>query len=395
MIDISSHYQFSPELTFLLRAVKLGCQNSEFDSSDVKLKHLDWRKVLRLANFHGLSCWLNEYAKKFDDVPNEITTQLANIHRQQLLLMTFINQQKGFLVKKLEKAGVRFTLLKGAAIAGSLYQKRWHYRKMVDVDVLIDPQQLELAFSLLRELDYHDISPSPLGTREFEQICRTHQESVVIEHSLVHKSGHLTLDVHWKLRRNHLLPIKYDDLFKSSLIDADGVPRLIQDIEFIYLCVNGMDDGWRNLKSLVDILYYAGRVNDWTSIQETAKRLGLLHVINASLAICDFFFDTHYAPEKLSKKELTLLSFVQSSYANNDELPVVKGYLDNSSTFTFIKTSVSWWFSISSSAISKLTIIKGLLLPNEDDFKGVIIVTNRQLFGYVMKRIERLIKAYL
>ncbi|KXJ60746.1 MAG: hypothetical protein AXW14_11450 [Alteromonas sp. Nap_26] len=394
MMEKVARYQSSPELTFLLNTTTLCLPINNHCLLGDQLHHLDWKKVLKLANFHGLNCWLAECAKGSDIIPVEIEKDLNVIRQKQLLLMTFIEQQKVLLIEALQNAGVRFSILKGAAIARSLYQERWYYRKMVDMDILIDPEHLELAFMLLKKLGFSDKSSHPLGHKEFENISTGHHRSTVIEHTLVHQSGLLTLDIHWKLRRNHLLPITYNELFNSFSTDSFGTPRLNEHIEFIYLCVNGMNDGWRKLKSLVDILHYAKNLNDWNRMHETAKQLGVLHVVNASLAVCDLFFKTDLAPERLNKKEQILYCFVVQSYEKHNELPVVSAYLNNQSTITFVRTIVSWWMSLSSESISPLVIIKGLLMPNEDDFKGEVVVTNRRFYRYFFRRAGRLIKSY-
>lgn len=394
MNDKVSRYQCSPELKFLLNTTVLCPPNINKHLLKVQSNHLDWKKVLTLANFHGLSCWLAEYIKGVDFIPAQIEKNLNVVCQKQLLLMTFIEQQKLLLIEALQKVGVRFSILKGAAIARSLYQERWYYRKMVDMDILIDPENLELAFIQLKNLGFNDKGSHPLGHNEFEKISNGHHKSTVIEHTLVHKSGLLTLDIHWKLRRNHLLPISYNELFNSISIDSSGTPRLNQNLEFIYLCVNGMNDGWRKLKALVDILHYAQNIVDWNGIHETAKKLGLLHVVNASIAVCDLFFKTDLAPKQLSKKEQILFYFVIQSFEKHNELPVVSGYLNNQSTVSFVRTIFSWWMSLSSESISPLVIFKGLLMPNEDDFKGEIVVTNRQFCSYFFKRTGRLIKSY-
>lgn len=387
-------YLPSIELSLLLTASTLECRHRIAGGLDIPWSRLDWQKTLRLANFHGLSCWLAEYTKDNDKVPDEVKQKLAGRLRSQLLSLTFIEQQKSTLITKLQQHGIRFAILKGGAIAKPLYQQHWYYRSMVDVDILISPSQLSLAFAQLQALGFRDTNQYPLGSREFEQIALNHKDSTVIEHTLVHNSGYMTLDIHWKLRRNNLLPVDDQKLFDGIVLDSHGVPRLTPDLEFIYLCVNGMNDGWRKLKSLVDILYYAQNIANWTKINDTAKALGLLHIVNASLAICDFFFATGYAPKQLNKKEQLLLNFVINSFATNNEFPVVHSYLDNRNIYRSIKNSFSWWLAISSELISVTTVLKSLLLPNEDDYKGDMAVNSRQFFGYLVKRTLRLIKQY-
>jgi hypothetical protein len=391
-MDMQPSYQLSQELYLILTAATLGCQHKNTNEADIQWQQIDWPKALKLANFHGLSCWLAEYIKDVPQVPDEIKKQLKQKQRRELLSHVFTEQKKCELMAALTQADIRFAILKGVAIARPLYQQRWYYRSIADLDILIDPMQLERAFTLLKKLGYCDDSENILEAADFEQIAAFHQSMAIIEHSLELPKRQLTLDIHWKLRRNALLPIKYDELFGSILLDSSKTPRLNQHLELIHLCVNGMNDGWRKLKALVDILYYAQNISDWVTINAKAQQLELLHVVNASLALCDYFFKTSYAPEKLSRKERTLLSIVINGFIKDDECPCLHSYVDRSNVYRFIKTTLSWWLSIKSGLVSKRVVIMDLLTPGIEDVEKGIFVKKGQFFHYFVKRMTRIFR---
>jgi len=391
-MNVKINYLPSIELTLVLNSATLGCQHRKINNFDIPWLEVDWQKVLKLANFHGLSCWLAEYLKDSPQVPDEIIYKLTQKKRKQLLSNLFTEQKKCQLVMTLKQANIRFAILKGVAIANQLYQQRWYYRSISDLDILIDPQQLAKAFELIKNLGYLDSNKGSLNTKDFKIIATDHQKLAMIERSLVLPNRLLTLDIHWKLKRHSLMPLQNERLFDEIEYDSSDTPRLNQSLEFIYICVHGMNDGWRSLKGVVDILYYAEHVEDWSEIYEMANQLGLSHIINTSLAVCDFFFATHYAPKHLNKREKTLWTYTINGFARDDEFPCVHSYLNNSSVYQFTKTTLSWSLAISSELVSNTVAIKGISTLNHSD-EGILLGGNQRYYGIFIK-VFRVIKKY-
>ncbi|BDX07618.1 hypothetical protein MACH26_31390 [Planctobacterium marinum] len=253
--------------------------------------------------------------------------------------------------------------------------------------------QLEKAFELLKSQGYIDTCNEPLNSADFKKIATDHQKLVLIEHTIELPERQLELDIHWKLRRNALLPIEYSDLFNSIKSD-NTVPRLIEPLEFIYLCVCGTNDGWQKLKSVVDILYYAQLIEDWTVVNKLADRLGLAHIVNASLAVCDYFFGTCYGPIQLSRKEHTICAFVISSYLKYGEIPHVHGYINNSNLYQFAKSTLSWWMAINSDLVSPLTVLRELATPNNEDIAKGTLSDESGMVSQLLKRLVRIVRKY-
>ena len=397
---MSLNYQLSAELQLILDATRLGVKHKNTSTTDRKWQQIDWPRALKLARFHGLSCWLAEYIKEQakvapEAVPPEVIKKLTQQQRKQLVSYLYTEQQKCELITTLQDSGIRFALLKGVAIAKPLYKERWYYRTVADVDILIDPEQLEQAFDKLKAIGYADVSKTPLTEPTFKHIAKYHKKLNDIEHSLQFPNRKLTLDVHWKIRREFLFPISYQGLFNSLVQDSAAGFRLAQPLEFIHLCVNGMNDGWRKLKAVVDIYYYAENITDWSPIKETAEQLGLSHIVNASLAVCDFFYGTCYGPEQLNSKEKTLFTFIINGFDRDNEIPCEHSYLDKRNAYVFIKTSLSWWLALSSELFSTIKVIKSLLIPNKTDLApGQLPRTDHFTFS-VFIRIKRMLKKYL
>lgn len=389
-------YQPSPELSVVLSAAALGCRRHRANALNISWQQLDWDKTVKLANFHGLSCWLAEYIKEVEQVPESIKHRLMKKQRVQLLTYLHIEQQKSELTSALNGLGIRFALLKGGAVAKSLYKHRWYYRALSDVDILVEPSQLKATFELLHSLGFSDVNQYPLTESAIEQIAKYHQHLNVIEHTLQFPKQKLELDVHWKLRNEVLFPLSSEKLFSEIIRDEEVGFRLSTSVEFIHLCAHGMGDGWRKLKALVDIMYYAENITDWNLIDETAEQLGLSHVVNVSLALCDFFFATEYrAKSNLTKKERVLFDFVLNGFNRDNESPPVHSYLDKRNLYCFIKTSLSWWLALSSQLFSVTRVIKFILTPNNTDLsQGKLPRTDKFGFSFFI-RIKRVIRKYL
>ena len=128
----------------------------------------DWEQVLELARRHGLSPFLYHALRPHRDrLPAEADQALRALYYQAVARSLFRGRQLREVLDALGDAGVPVVLLKGAAVARSVYPDP-ALRTMSDLDLWIPREQLEVARSALQSLGYtvHSKQNRPLALQD-------------------------------------------------------------------------------------------------------------------------------------------------------------------------------------------------------------------------------------
>lgn len=137
------------------------------------------------------------------------------------------------LLRRLQDAGVRTMLLKGAALARLVYRNDG-VRPMGDIDVLVPHAQAPAAFRMIRESDWRPDPP-----------LRALGESYFARHAYHFRNSHnLALDLHWRMFLDSARGAEADDEVWNgcaAMILEDGTATATPcaaDL-FFHICVHG------------------------------------------------------------------------------------------------------------------------------------------------------------
>lgn len=128
---------------------------------------LDWMAVLELANNTLTTPFLIGLVDRPDpSVPEDVRVFVREIFRRNALRNELLRAQLEEAVAALNEREVIPVLLKGAAILATAAPERRATRIMADLDILVDPDQVETALHALAGLDYQSHFRTPPDCRK-------------------------------------------------------------------------------------------------------------------------------------------------------------------------------------------------------------------------------------
>lgn len=196
----------------------------------------------------------------------------------------FLEQVAGTLFQAFTAAGVDVLLLKGAALARSLYEPSEH-RTYSDVDILVSPAQTAAADSVLRELGYRG-SRERLGMDEVGQ-------GVAHADTWLSPTGapHHELDVHYRLPGAEAAPhTTWDAVWKSrETIELAGtaVPVPSRGAQALQLATHAAHHGPTYFKGLRELRMALDRwpLDVWREAAALAEQVDAVAPLAAGLRL--------------------------------------------------------------------------------------------------------------
>ena len=159
--------------------------------------------VIAEATFHGVMPLLLHSVRNgpaWAGWPPALQVALADAARQQAAVELAQRRELTGIIDAFAGEGIEVLLLKGAALAHTLYPEPW-LRPRADVDLLVPEAQRQAAFDLLQKLGYRraDHAGGELASSEA---------------SFSKDGAALPLDLHWRISNSPLLApmLKFDEL---------------------------------------------------------------------------------------------------------------------------------------------------------------------------------------
>lgn len=183
--------------------------------------------------------------------------------------------------------GLEAIFLKGTALSALLHadiglKQSW------DIDLLVPPEQVDAACSLLGVLGYELISPSGLSAEAFSRFQAVAKECVFL-----HRERQIYVELHWQLVDNPHDLGGLDRRRTQSVALAGGHLQTLADPElFAYLTVHGTRHGWSRLKWIVDVAaFLEGRSpEDIGRLRAEAVAMGAGRGPDVALHLCQALF---------------------------------------------------------------------------------------------------------
>jgi hypothetical protein len=237
----------SPEFELLAQ-----CCRSAFAAGRQQLptvaRAIEWPRFLRLACFHRVQglAWAS-LAPRRDAVPPTIAEGLAGDASEIAASNLRAANQCSELADSFGRAGIPLLFVKGLTL-GALAYGNPAVKMGWDIDLLIDPADIERAADLLDGLGYR--LSTPARRRAVPSWHERRKESVWS------KNGGLAVELHTRLADNpQLIPGISVASPAQSVEVATGIrlPTLVTDELFAYLCVHGASSAWFRLKWISDL----------------------------------------------------------------------------------------------------------------------------------------------
>jgi hypothetical protein len=192
-----------------------------------------------------------------------------------------LDRAAGEALTALDHAGVDALLLKGPVLAQRLYREDEH-RSYLDIDLLVDPQQLERAHAVLRGLGYDNDKTNYAGVDDFLGVL--HAESWV---SLTGCG----IDLHWRLAGCDAAPAAawrlLHDRRQTITVGGHAVSALGDDALALHVATHAAQSGPDDAKAIGDLARALERwpMQRWCAAARLAAELSATEAFAAGLRL--------------------------------------------------------------------------------------------------------------
>jgi hypothetical protein len=269
---------FNPELDLILAC----CGEDPRGELSVRVRQilqhrLDWERLLKLAEHHGLVPLLYRRLSTAMDVAKSAWLEplrqqdKTNAHRTLWLTLELLN-----IHRHLAARGLEALPYKGPVLAEILYGNV-ALREFSDLDLLIRSCDLPAVKSALAELEYEpSLHLSPAAERAY---LRSGYEC-----TFDGAHGCNLIEIKWQVLPG-FYAIGFDvcDFFNRAVeitVNGQKLRTLCDQDLMLVLCVHAAKHSWMQLSYLCDIAQLAqSQALDWAALQAEAARLGIARLV--------------------------------------------------------------------------------------------------------------------
>lgn len=229
----------------------------------------NWENFIALVDRHRVAAIAYQVLNRQQALSSLVREQLKKLNERSRLQALSQTAEWLRLAKLFSTSGIRMLPLKGAILSHYLYSDST-MRLAQDLDILVDRQELERAFVLLRKDGYSLVAPGVTPTpKQWRFVLESTHHFV-----LYHQKRRTRVELHWDCLYGKTL----DDLWKSTIsINLMGIDfRLLdRDLLLVFLCCHGAQHAWSRLKWLGDIatLLSGSHPEDWAENRTRAYDL--------------------------------------------------------------------------------------------------------------------------
>ncbi len=241
---------------------------------------IDWERLLALAARHRLLALLYLLLRDLDgeQVPEATLSRTETAYYTNLRRNVLLQHELGKIVGSLHEEGVEVIVLKGAALAWTVYASP-ALRPMTDLDLLVRPEQMKQFGLVVEALGFHRSESLPAHMVPFQE--RLGGGTVWIRERCGKIIGldvqHDLVGVDWCRRA---FPVEEDALWEAArpLDLGETTARQLSAVDtLIHLCLHpALHHGYAYpLIGYVDLnrlVYHAGSDPLWTRLIERARR---------------------------------------------------------------------------------------------------------------------------
>jgi hypothetical protein len=278
------------------------CKSSFHGASDeppIDLAGTDWPRLLRLARFHRVQGLLWKRLAS-SPIPEHFSRALADDAAAIAASNLRAAAECRDLSASFEASEVPLLFLKGLSL-GVLAYANPALKSAIDIDLLIDPTNLDLASGLLRDQGYRMAIP-----REGSSLHRWHRRSK--ESVWLKDDPQLQIDLHTRTADNpRLIPLVDVHSPRQTVEVGSGIrlATLADDQLFAYLSIHGASSAWFRLKWIADFAGLLGwrGADELDHLYRRSQELGAGRSAGQALLLSDRLFGTLRSVPRL-KEEL-------------------------------------------------------------------------------------------
>ena len=258
---------------------------------------VDWTLTHRIAARHRVEALVADALGSAgvalpEPIAEALRAARSRIVRQNL----FLTAESIRLRALVEGAGIALLFVKGVTLGvlayGSIGPKMGR-----DIDLLVLPEDVERAASLLEGAGYEMIVPEgPSGRKQLQLWHRHWKESVWLK-----RAGDVHVELHTALSDNPRLlkPIGLGSArVEVEVGNGVSLPTLARDELFAYLCVHGASSAWFRLKWIADVAALLGEAppEEVERLYRRSQELGAGRAAAQALLLRERLFETPLSP---------------------------------------------------------------------------------------------------
>lgn len=241
------------------------------------LDNEEWDSLVAQARAHAVSGLL--YRIMPDNAPAAVCKSLQHDYQSQMAGNMLYTQHLAQIVTALRNAGVRFAVVKGAALLATVYPDP-AIRAMKDVDLLVHLEDVNILKPVMAYLGWQeedeDIAGGQFGERYRAETSFTRQEGTL----LLRVEAHLDVPGFYPPSRRGIWN-------KVTMVTGAGIgemPVLTLPTHLSYLCAHYYyHHCGSGLKWLVDVAVLASRVTSWHDVVVDAYQFGTTRPVHLAL----------------------------------------------------------------------------------------------------------------
>lgn len=241
---------------------------------------VDWKYLLDLAEFHGVtpliahnlaasglsSQVLQPYAERLNRVYNSMLYKNVILSNELTRVLSIFNQR-----------GISAIAIKGTFLAEQLYGNP-SLRTVSDMDILVQPEKLSPAGSLLQEMGYHKYTEQDEWEHPFHDVFYRQAQFP------------LFIELHWDLDDRKLVAFPKQEIWHRAQqlqLQGETIKILALEDNLLFLSVHLAKQSTQMLKSLCDIAELIKKHDgmlDWDYIVRSALSWGAGTAVHYSLS---------------------------------------------------------------------------------------------------------------
>lgn len=339
-------------------------------ASNVELPIPDWKEEewLTQLDHHGLSCLVKCTPPLPQKTHNALKAKQHLAVANEALKQPEVDQ----LLRALRDKGVDALIIKGYALAYSLYEQPWR-RPRTDLDLLVKEDQVKLAQTLLVNLGY---SQQLAVSGDFVTYQSTHGKQLS-------DNAYLNIDLHWRISNRQILAktlsfseIERDAKNVSALSTAAFIPSNAHSLLIACIHRAGHHNKDERLAWLYDIHLLCNTLSSesCSQLSELAKQKQISAIVDDALQTTSALYGTNIKSFNIS----------QHSAARSKEPSAI--FLDRDITeWRYFFADLKALPTIS----NRLKLIRETVLPNSAYVKQRMN-TRYALIGYFKRAIKGL-----
>jgi hypothetical protein len=281
--DIAPTAGASPGAEWELLLAAISSPEEVYDLSG-RLQNVDWAKLLRLADHHGVSSLLYQSLFRIADsaLPAEVLQSLRRRHDINVHKCLFLTRELVRILDNLDSLGIEVMPYKGVVLSQTMYGDM-ALRQCGDMDLLVHASDLPRIKKSVFDLGY---------TPHFalsEAIERAYVRSGY-ECTFDHGSSRNLLELQWALQPNfYSVDFDMSGVFRHAVsvsVAGRQVKTPSPEDLLLILSLHAAKHVWGRLIWLCDIAQITKQPDlNWDCIASQAKALGIERILHVTLLL--------------------------------------------------------------------------------------------------------------